>query len=85
MSDDLRAAIEALADECDRRMARSPDRVLKFWNQRLRAALYADEHRVVKALQHGAAWATCSCGAFHMGTEVLSVPEWVEQHLAART
>jgi hypothetical protein len=33
------AAGLALADECDRRLERETDRVLKFWNKRLRAAL----------------------------------------------
>ena len=36
------ARVEAVADECDRRTAREPDRVLTFWVRRLRAALDAD-------------------------------------------
>lgn len=34
--------VRALADECDRRTTREPDRVLTFWARRLRAALDAD-------------------------------------------
>lgn len=35
----LREGVQALVDECDERVKRSPDRVLAFWNQRLRALL----------------------------------------------